>query len=81
MIKFPYKRYISQNIGVIWKPYATVRIIVGEKGYRCQMLIDSGADITLIPKRAGDYLGFEMEKETILIIFKVQEYYEKKDRN
>lgn len=29
------------------------------------MLIDSGADITLIPKRAGDCLGFEIEKETI----------------
>ncbi|MEW6104397.1 MAG: retropepsin-like aspartic protease [bacterium] len=44
---------------------STLRIISEEKGYRCQMLIDSGADITLIPKRAGDYLGFRIEKETI----------------
>ncbi len=65
MIEFPYKQCISQNIGVIWKPYAMVRVITNERNYRCQMLIDSGADITLIPKKAGDYLGFEPDKEMI----------------
>lgn len=49
MIEFPYKKYVSKEFGVIWKPYATVRIVSGERNYRCQMLIDSGADITLIP--------------------------------
>lgn len=65
MTEFPYREEPSQDFGVIWKPYVTVRISFGEKTFRCEMLLDSGADITLIPKRVGDYLGFEVEKEAI----------------
>ncbi|MEW6609140.1 MAG: hypothetical protein AB1414_17140 [bacterium] len=65
MIEFPYCEEQLKDFGVIWKPYVVLRVTSGEKSFRCEMLLDSGADITLIPKRAGDYLGFEIEKEEI----------------
>lgn len=67
MIEFKYKEYITplpdNKIQIIPKPNAEVTIANGSIVRTFDMLIDSGADMTLIPKAAGEDLGLKMERE------------------
>ncbi|MDI6735247.1 MAG: retropepsin-like aspartic protease [bacterium] len=54
---------ISPVFGKIWKPYAEVELTKDDEPIPYRMLVDPGADITLIRKLTGEYLGLQIEKE------------------
>ena len=62
-IEFPFREFISENLGRILKPFALVTLINGEKSREVTMLIDSGADVTLLSKSLGERMGLEPIKE------------------
>ena len=69
MIAFRFRPVISRNLGIIYKPYARVTLIRREGSGHVEriveetFLIDSGADITVIPHRAGIELRLPSVKE------------------
>jgi len=66
MISFKYQRERSKLLGIILRPIAEVYFEdAGGREIRTLMYIDSGADISLIPKALGETLGLELEKEDI----------------
>lgn len=67
MIEFDYKEYIKTDergeiLGVYYRPNAIVKLINGDRYIVSNMLIDSGADISIIPKTEGEALGFRIEE-------------------
>lgn len=65
-MKFEYKKEFSKTLGTIYRPVAEVFFIHEDKEIRDFPYVDSGADITLIPRSVGELLGFEVEKEKIV---------------
>ncbi len=63
MVEFPYKRENSDLLGVVYRPIAAVNFIVNNTEIMQFMYVDSGADMTLIPKSVGELLGFEITEE------------------
>lgn len=67
MIEFKYKEYITplpnNKIQIVPKPNAEVTLANGSIVRVFDMLIDSGADISLLPKSAGEEIGLELEHE------------------
>ncbi len=63
MVEFPYKKEKSNLFGTIYRPIAAVHFIVRSNEIIQLMYVDSGADITLIPKSIGELLGFEEDDE------------------
>jgi len=66
VVEFPYKPVISGTFERFWKTIAIVRVSHENVSYRCQMLVDSRADISLIPKSAGEYLRLSLEGSPIM---------------
>ncbi len=64
VVEFKYRPAIIRG-EIIWRPVAEITIVYRDKEIRLSPYIDSGADITLIPKSAGEVLGFELEKGKI----------------
>lgn len=67
MIEFDYKGYIKTDekgeiLGVYYRPNAVVKLINGDRYLVSNMLIDSGADVSVIPKTEGEALGFKIEE-------------------
>lgn len=62
MIKFRGKEVVIPDIGVKWIPTAIASIELANKKFTCEMLVDSGADITLIPRKFGEQLGLTFDK-------------------
>jgi len=61
---FPYKEAWTEKFGLVFVPVAYIGFPnIKRKIEFVEMLWDSGADITLIPKSFGEYLGFKIEKE------------------
>ncbi len=61
-ITFDYQQEYSRIFGTIYRPVAEVRIIVNDINIRERFYVDSGADITLIPKSMGEVFGFTVDK-------------------
>jgi hypothetical protein len=57
MIEFPWRTYKS-IVGTIYRPLAVVELRGPRASLDSYMLIDSGADISIIPLATGEYLGF-----------------------
>lgn len=64
-VEFGFREGHSRIFGKILRPFATVTLRNNDKETSQSMLIDSGADLILIPKSIGDYLGFIIENEKI----------------
>lgn len=64
-MQFKYRKESSRTLGVIYRPVAEVIFINGDKEVRDFPYVDSGADITLIPRSVGELLGFELGNEEI----------------
>ncbi len=64
-IRFKGKKVRTPEIGEIWIPTAEIELITDKKNYFCEMIVDSGADITLVPRSLGEFLGFSFAKEKI----------------
>ena len=69
MIAFRFRPVLSRNLGIIYKPYARATLIHKEGSDHVEriieetFLIDSGADITVIPHRVGIELRFPSVKQ------------------
>ncbi len=61
MIELNFKEYHSSNFGKILKPIIPVRIVGPEYSANLNLLIDSGADLSMIPYSVGKTLGFEID--------------------
>jgi hypothetical protein len=59
-IQFKTKKELSDIFGPIWRPVIPVKLRNQENILACEALVDSGADITLVPKGVGTYLGFTL---------------------
>lgn len=66
MITFPYRREPSSLLGTIYRPVAEVyfKDLQGNELVSF-MYVDSGADLTLIPRSFGESLGFVVEEKDI----------------
>ena len=64
-IKFKGKELRVPEVGQFWIPTAKVELISEKKNYFCEMVVDSGADVTLIPRNLGKFLGFSFAGEKI----------------
>ena len=67
-ITFPYREEQSKFFGLIYRPVARVKLNSAGEWIPEWMYVDSGADITLIPRSVGDLLGFEVNKGKIVDI-------------
>lgn len=61
-IEFDFREEQSRIFGSILRPVARIILINGEVEAPEHLYVDSGADISLIPKSVGDILGFAIEK-------------------
>ncbi|MBS3056889.1 MAG: aspartyl protease family protein [Candidatus Aenigmarchaeota archaeon] len=61
-IEFYFREEKSRIFGSILRPVAEIIFINNEKEILESVYIDSGADVSLIPKSVGDALGFTIEK-------------------
>lgn len=69
MIEFDYLEEDSRLFGKIFRPVACVQFIdQKDQKLAAYMYIDSGADITLIPRQLGETLGFEIAGDEIIEI-------------
>jgi hypothetical protein len=57
---FPYREEYSRLFGMIYRPVVPVELQSEQEWFPQRMYLDSGADISLIPRSVGDLLGFEM---------------------
>jgi len=70
MIEFPWWSYES-IVGEIYRPVAIVELRGPIRSLPSRMLIDSGADISIIPFAIGEHLGFRrMDGEPKLDIYR-----------
>lgn len=65
MIEFHYQEEYSDKFGKILRPIALVTLSANKKSIQATMYIDSGADVTMIPLRAGNDLGFKYDPSKI----------------
>ncbi len=61
MIEFPFRKRLSSRLGEILKPLIPVRLIGPESSETVLMLLDSGADLSLIPYSIGEAIGLELD--------------------
>lgn len=66
-ITFPYKEERSRLFGTIHRPIARAELKSKAEWIPTLMYVDSGADITLIPRSLGELLGFKIEAEEKIV--------------
>lgn len=64
MITFSFEEFYTENLGKILKPLAVVTLKHREHSLKDIMLIDSGADVTLIPRDRGLFLKLKPPKHS-----------------
>jgi len=63
MIEFQFEKIHSKRLGQVLKPIIPVTIIGAKRGVNAFMLLDSGADLSLIPYSVGEAIGLELDIE------------------
>lgn len=64
MITFKYQKERS-DLGIVYRPVANVILETDDFRLEIPMYIDSGADVTLIPLKLGEALGFRQDSAQI----------------
>jgi len=59
-VEFAFRRESSDLFGSIWRPVARVVVIHRRRRVPQLFYVDSGADVSLIPKSVGDLLGLTL---------------------
>jgi hypothetical protein len=59
-VEFAFRREGSDLFGSIWRPVARVTVIYRRRRVPQLFYVDSGADVTLLPKSVGDLLGLTL---------------------
>lgn len=60
-VEFSFKKENSRIFGLIPRPVARIILINGDKQVPEMVYVDSGADVTLLPRSVGELLGFKIE--------------------
>ncbi len=55
----------SKLFGTVLRPVAVVKLKQADRVVPVEMYVDSGADVTVIPRRLGEFLGFVIEQGEI----------------
>ena len=64
--RFPFKKIGKEYLGIIQRPYAIVFIQSKHKEwYPIEMLVDTGADYTLLPRKYAYILGIDLTTECV----------------
>ena len=63
MIEFEFEKIRTEKLGEILKPIIPVTIIGPKRNLNIFMLLDSGADLSLIPYSVGETIGLELDFE------------------
>jgi len=60
--RFPFTKIGKGYLGVIFRPLVDVLVFAEEKNewFPTRMVVDSGADYTLFPKRFAEFLGIDL---------------------
>jgi len=59
--KFPFRKIGKEYLGTIWRPYAIVLILSKNNEWvPVEMMVDTGADYTLLPKKYSEVLGIDL---------------------
>jgi len=61
VIEFPFERRQSRRFGTILKPIIPVRISGPARSVNVFMLVDSGADLSVVPYSVGETLGLRLD--------------------
>lgn len=61
MIEFPFEKSHSRTLGRILRPIVGVTIVGPKQNVNVFMLLDSGADISLIPYSVGETIGLKLD--------------------
>ena len=69
-VEFDFREEHSRLFGSILRPVARIILVNDEKEFPEHVYVDSGADISLIPKSVGEALGFEIQKTDKIIEIK-----------
>ncbi len=64
MIEFSFKEVVSSKFGRILKPIIPITVIGPARKMKIFALLDSGADISIIPYSAGEIIGLELNMTT-----------------
>jgi len=64
MIEFPFLKKRSGKLGDILKPFIPVTVLGPKGNVKLFMLLDSGADISMIPYSVGETIGLEIDMST-----------------
>jgi hypothetical protein len=59
-VEFAFRREGSDLFGSIWRPVARVTVIHRRRRVPQLFYVDSGADVTLLPKSVGNLLGLTL---------------------
>lgn len=67
-IKFVFRAIPSEIFGTIWRPYADVLMRKKDQTSwrKATMVIDTGADYTILPRSYAAYLGIDLGKDCIV---------------
>lgn len=63
-LKLPFKKIASEIFGEIYRPYADI-IAYGKNGKakKITLVVDTGADYTIFPRREAALLGIDLNKD------------------
>lgn len=64
--EFPGKIIESEQFGTIWVPTVTVEIKYQESSLSCEMLVDAGAYLSMIPYQVGIELGLTISNDEVM---------------
>ncbi len=69
-VEFSFKKENSRIFGLIPRPVARIILINGNEQVPEMVYVDSGADVTLIPRSVGELLNFKIEPDDKIVEIK-----------
>ena len=72
MVRFEFRQEKSKHFGTILRPVATVKLF-GEFPVKEIFYVDSGADLTIIPRSVGELLELDLKERDIIDLYGVGE--------
>ncbi|GFO96654.1 putative uncharacterized protein [groundwater metagenome] len=69
-VEFFFKKENSRIFGLIPRPVARIILINGNEQVPEMVYVDSGADVTLIPRSVGELLNFKIEPDDKIVEIK-----------
>lgn len=66
-IVFPFQDVSANRFGKIFRPYATINVLKKDIGVYLEriLVVDTGADFTIFPRKDAYSFGIDLEKETV----------------